>query len=151
MPSSVKAMTSKKFGEKGGNYKIVGKSNIVHTPTASQTPARHPQKQMYIYQMWQTLFHAKHLHPVINAECKKCGKRGYYQSICKTEQTVSQLKTEDNSNYEDFFLLTIDNTSSISSDAWTINLTMNDIQIQFKIDMGADLTAIPTKLTWQKN
>ena len=130
MPSSVKAMTSEKSGGKGGNYKKVGKSNIGHPSTAPQTSPRHSQKQMYT-RCGKTPFHAKHLHPVIKAECKKCGKRGYYQSMCKTVQTVSELKTENKSSSEDSFLLTIDNIFSASGDVWTINLIVNNIPIQF--------------------
>lgn len=34
-PSSIKAVTSKKFGGKGGSYKNVSKSNISHPLTAA--------------------------------------------------------------------------------------------------------------------
>ena len=141
-PSSVEAVTLKRFGRKGGSHKNVSKSNISHSPTTAQTPPRHPQKQVCT-RCGRTPFHVKQLCPAIKAECKKCGKRGHYQSMCKTVQTVSELKMEYNSTSDDSFLLTIDNTST-SSDAWTVNLTVNDIPINFKIDTGADVTAIST-------
>ena len=66
----------------------------------------------------------------------------------KTIPNVSELNTECTSTSDesdDFFLLTVDNMPSKSSDAWTVDLTVNDIPIQFKIDTGADMTAIPPK------
>ena len=39
----------------------------------------------------------------------------------------------------------MDNISSKNSDTWTVDLTVNNIPIKFKIDTGADVTAIPPK------
>ena len=64
--------------------------------------------------------------------------------MCKT-QMVSELNTECTSASDDSFLLTMDNISSKNSDTWTIDLTVNNIPIKFKIDTGADVTAIPPK------
>ena len=68
--------------------------------------------------------------------------------MCKTIPNVSELNTECTSTSDesdDFFLFTVDNMPSKSSDAWTVDLTVNDIPMQFKIDTGADVTAIPPK------
>ena len=59
-------------------------------------------------------------------ECKKCGKLGHYQVMCKTIPNVSELCTNDEPD-DDFYLLTVDKTSLKSSDAWNIDLTVNDI------------------------
>ena len=107
-----------------------------------QTPPRHPQKQCT--RCGKTPSHAKQLCPAIKAECKKCGKRGHYQLMCKT-QMASELNTECASASDDSFLLTVDNLSSKNSDTWTVDLTVNNIPIKFKIDTGADVTAISPK------
>ena len=51
--------------------------------------------------------------------------------MCKTVQTVSELKTEYNSNSEDSFLLTSENASSTCSDTRTVSLIVNDVLIKF--------------------
>ena len=129
--SNVEGMTFKMPGINGVNYKRVTKSHSNQPNTATHTPPRHSQKQMCT-RCGKTPFHAKQLCPAIKAECKKCGKRGHYQSMCRTVQIVSELKTEYIGNSDDSFLLTIDNISLNSSDAWTVDLIVNDIPIQFK-------------------
>ena len=147
-PSSVETVTFQKPGTKGGNYQKYTRPSSSHPTTPTQTPPpRHPQNQMCT-RCGKTPSHAKQLCPAIKAECKKCAKKGHYQIMCKTIPNVSEIKTECTSTSDesdDSFLLTIDNTSSGNSDAWTVDLTVNDIPIQFKIDTGADVTAIPPK------
>ena len=144
-PSNVEAMTSQKH-RVGGTYQRFTKSSSSHPTTATQTPPRHPQMQMCT-RCGKTPYHAKQFCPAMKVECKKCGKRGHYQVMCKTIPNVSELNTDYTNDEpdDDFFLLTVDKISSKGSDAWTIDLTVNDIPFQFKIDTGADVTVIPPK------
>ena len=146
-PSNVEAMTFQK-PRVGGNYQKYTRPSTSHPTTTTQTPPpRHPQNQMCT-RCGKIPYHAKQFCPAIKAECKKCGKRGHYQIMCKTIPNVSELNTgctSTSNESDDFFLLTVNNMLSKSSDAWTVDLTVNDIPIQFKIDTGADVTAIPPK------
>ena len=82
--------------------------------------------------------------PAREATCRKCHKRGLFQSVCRTK-SVKAVSTETPEN--NFFVGVIDDPAplvipTISSDPWTVNISLNDCPITFHIDTGADVSVI---------
>ena len=77
---------------------------------------------------------------------RKCHKRGHFQNACQTK-SVRAVSTEDPE--KDFFVGMIDDpaplvvpTVSSGTDPWTVNVLLNDHQIEFQIDTGANVSVI---------
>jgi len=97
------------------------------------------QQQQLCTRCGKAPFHPKHQCPARDAECHKCGKIGHFQSMCRTVRGLSEIEAS-----HDFFLSTINNVSSVPK-SWTADVKVNGILMRFKIDTGADVTAIPLK------
>ena len=83
--------------------------------------------------------HARTNCPAKDATCHKCSKRGHWGAVCKSSKTVSEVKEED---YE--FLGEIG--TETSGKFWSVDLTLNNSSVRFKIDTGADVTVIPERI-----
>ena len=88
---------------------------------------------------------AKHLRdkcPARKAKCFKCQKLGHFSSLCQSKQVSAmtdlsqQTPLEDD---EDPFLGAV--TSNLSTQ-WNATITVNNKQARFKLDTGAEVTAI---------
>ena len=79
--------------------------------------------------------------PARQARCRKCGKLGLFQAVCRTK-SVSEVRLED-ANDLDAFLGTV---QSGDKHAWKIKLPLDEQKVEWRIDTGADVTAIPEKL-----
>ena len=79
--------------------------------------------------------------PARQARCRKCGKLGHFQAVCRTK-SVSEVRLED-ANDLDAFLGTV---QSGDKHAWRIKLPLDEQEVEWRIDTGADVTAIPEKL-----
>ena len=88
--------------------------------------------------------------PAKEAMCRKCHKRGHFQNVCLTK-SVRAVSSEDPE--KNFFVGMIDDpaplvvplvvpTVSSGTDPWTVNVLLNDHQIEFQIDTGADVSVI---------
>ena len=83
--------------------------------------------------------HSKAQCPAKEATCKKCHKKGPFQAVCRSKvpnSAVAEIEQE-----EDAFLGPI--SAIDSSEPWTVTLTLNKCPLKFKIDTGADVTALP--------
>ena len=112
--------------------------------------------------------HARGSCPAYGQNCRKCNKVNHFANVClsKTVNIIeqptcrlgSQYKTEKNNQQQEdnsFYISTIqaatyhpitDTTiNAISSDSWNINLTVNNTNIIFKIDTGAQVNVISNK------
>ena len=78
--------------------------------------------------------------PAKDVTCHKCGKRGHYQTVCRS-RTVGDVTTGD-----DVFLGTIQEDKS---EPWTVTVLVNNKPITFKLDTGADVTVISKSLSNQ--
>ena len=80
--------------------------------------------------------------PAKEAKCHKCQRKGHYSSQCYSK-TVSTL--EDDRTLDTAFL---DTVSSRQDNAWYTTASINGKEISFKLDTGAEVTAI-SKETWE--
>ncbi|XP_021340612.1 uncharacterized protein K02A2.6-like, partial [Mizuhopecten yessoensis] len=85
--------------------------------------------------------HPREKCPASNVECHKCHKMGHYAKKCKA--TVDEVYQYQPEQGFDFLGVINDN----SSKPWLVSLTVDgaDHKVEFKIDTGADVTAIPEK------
>ena len=77
--------------------------------------------------------HFRKVFPAKDATCRKCKKKGHFSVMCysKSVQNVIESDTMDSS---------IDNLPS--SKCWTMQILVNQVDLRFKLDTGAEVTAI---------
>lgn len=80
--------------------------------------------------------------PAREAECRKCKRKGHYAVVCRTEQRVEAIE-EVYETEENAFLGAIETDKQ---DVWRNDIDMNGKVINFKLDTGAAVTAIPDSL-----
>ena len=81
--------------------------------------------------------HPKDQCPAKDAECHRCHQKGHYSSLCYSK-TVSEVSTSDNFLDSAF----LDTVSRGNSSCWKVTLRMCGIETEFKIDTGAEVTAV---------
>ena len=135
--NSVDALESKRAGEKKAKQPQ-NKFKSKHSFT-SQTPPRQFQTQACT-RCGKTHSHGKQHCPAREAVCNKCSKKGHFQSMCKTSK-LAQVEAQPE---EQEFLVTLEDAqSSVTKNPWEVTITLNEVPVQFKIDTGADVSAIP--------
>ena len=80
--------------------------------------------------------HARQNCPAKAAICHKCKKKGHWAPVCKSSQPVAEIEEEDYA-----FLGAIG--TERNEDIWSVDLTLNNSLVRFKIDTRADVTVIP--------
>ena len=78
--------------------------------------------------------------PAAQVRCEKCHKVGHYTRLCQTK-SLGDLTTED---APAVFLGELGDQSF--TEPWMIEISVNDTPTKFKIDTGADVTALPETL-----
>ena len=86
--------------------------------------------------------HDRQLCPAREAKCRKCKKKGHYQTVCRS---IAQVATVQETRAEAFLGALTDN----SRDRRNVTLLLNSHPVQFCIDTGADVTAIPERV-WEE-
>ena len=87
--------------------------------------------------------------PAKNATCLKCLRTGHYTAYCLSK-TVAELTNSLSTNAEDpNGDLYLDNIETIGGQAWTEEIAINKQKVTFKVDTGAEVTAVPES-TWSK-
>ena len=88
--------------------------------------------------------HPRNQCPAREAKCHKCGKLGHYQSMCRSS-TMATIQT--GTVTEEPFLGTIEEiTAHKHSNQWMVELELNGQPVKFKIDTGADVTAVSEEI-----
>ena len=86
--------------------------------------------------------HPRQQYPAKEATCHNCSIKGHFKSMCRSRNTVDDISDE-----EDFvFLDTVSLDFAVvngGTKPWTIGIQLNGDPLEFKIDTGADVTAIP--------
>ena len=78
--------------------------------------------------------------PARNKICHRCKKCGHFQTCCCTPDYVTDIEQEEDS---ELFLGTIHRKRG---DQWKVTLQLDGQLIEFRIDMGADVTIIPKEM-----
>ena len=83
--------------------------------------------------------HSKQQCPARDSTCKKCGKKGHYTSCCFSKD-VSLIREDSNpESEEDVFLGSLESQGETQ---WHTTVTLNQTHVKFKLDTGAEVTAI---------
>ena len=75
--------------------------------------------------------------PAREAVCHKCKKRGHYEAVCRSAKVIRLVEGEE----DDLFLGEI--STKKKANPWMTDLCVDGVEMQFKIDTGADVTIIP--------
>ena len=102
--------------------------------------------------------------PAVGKTCRNCGNLNHFQSVCKSRANRKQIHNVNvNSDVEDesakvheqdtryvntFFIGSLDDAND-DVPPWRIDLRINDLDVNFKIDTGADVSVI-TESQWKK-
>ncbi|KAM7284258.1 uncharacterized protein ISCGN_001355 [Ixodes scapularis] len=87
--------------------------------------------------------HTKVHCPATKKTCNHCGKKGHYASVCLSRKDKHETLTrvsERSKGVEEVYLGEVE-TRSIS-DPWRVTVKVNGSPLTFKVDTGADITAI---------
>ncbi|UYV63647.1 hypothetical protein LAZ67_2005162 [Cordylochernes scorpioides] len=76
--------------------------------------------------------------PAMNSYCSKCKKEGHYAKVCRSE-AINEI------NSEIAFLGSVEDNSK----KWIVPIKVNNRQINFKIDTGADVNVLPLQNYYQ--
>ncbi|UYV64751.1 K02A2.6-like [Cordylochernes scorpioides] len=74
----------------------------------------------------------------MNSYCNKCMKKGHYAKVCRSE-AINEIKSEI------AFLGSVEDNSK----KWIVPIKVNNRQVNFKIDTGADVNVLPLQYYYQ--
>ena len=92
--------------------------------------------------MWKIPSHPRQNYPAKDSVCHRCKKKGHFQSQCKSKKAIDLITSDIPEESENVFLGTIHSTNSHTT-KWLVELYLNKVPVTFKIDTGAEVTAIP--------
>lgn len=75
--------------------------------------------------------------PDRNVKCHNCGKRGHYGRVCRSNPTVNEVAD----NADGFFLCEVNSGEELR----LADINVRGSKVTFKLDSGADVTAIPVE------
>ena len=87
--------------------------------------------------------------PAREAVCNQCRHKGHYARVCKTKKKLGvhvAAVSEEDSDEDVAFLSSVESTGA---SPWMTEVKVDNHKAVFKIDTGADVTAIPAKLYTQ--
>ena len=113
-------------------FEAVGQKNQKGTKKQTSTP---PQKQCTPCGKDQ---HPRNACPAKEAICRKCQKKSHFAVMCRTK--ILHNVEQDKPTLDSFYLDTIHDTED--STFWMTDVKVNNISVTFKVDIGAEVTAI---------
>ena len=109
-------------------------NNQSQRPTQQSQPVNWGQKCSYCGKGP----HPKQSYPSRKVTCHKCSKKGHYSPVCCSKAVAMVSEVQENSS----FLDTIHETAGTS---WIAPIKIDGQEIVFKLDTGAEATAMSTK------
>jgi hypothetical protein len=88
--------------------------------------------------------------PAKEANCHCCGRKGHYSSYCFSKSRLAEIVDTEEEVIEDkvdLDSLFLDALGSNTRTQWKVPIQMNGETVSFKVDTGAEVTAISTH-TW---
>ena len=85
--------------------------------------------------------HYKHKCPAKDATCHRCNKKGHYSSQCYSK-VMGEVSARIQANQTELDTVFLDTITSDVNEYWKAKVEVNGSQLQFKIDTGAEVTAI---------
>ena len=86
--------------------------------------------------------HSRQQCPAREAIFRKCSKKGHYQSVCRSKE-VNTIELDCSTLDSDNNFLGAVETNTADKPTWSVTVSINSIDVNFKIDTGADVTVIP--------
>jgi transposase InsO family protein len=91
--------------------------------------------------------------PALNAHCNFCKIKGHFASVCNkvtkpgNQKDINEVQTNFTPGeiHNNAYLGTVDD-QNFTSQPWRIDVRVDDVNIQFKVDPGADVTVISEEI-----
>ncbi len=93
-------------------------------------------------------YHDRGQCPTGNATCRKCGKKGHFQAVCRSAK-VGGVQTDLPSDLIDPILGAVGDSIPDSDDPWAVKLTLEGRPVTLSIDTGAEVTVISDEI-WRE-
>lgn len=84
--------------------------------------------------------HGRSQCPAKEAVCHKCHKNDHYKSCCKTRVSIKEVNLD--SDDEVFLGVVLEGTTGTKT-LWSMEIQLNNLSLEYKVDTGADVTVIP--------
>ena len=81
--------------------------------------------------------------PARDSICHKCGKIGHFKSVCRSVAAQSSIRTVETDDTDFLGTIHTSDVSVVEANKWTKTLNLNQRDVVFKIDTGANVTVIP--------
>ena len=89
--------------------------------------------------------HSRQQCPAREAVCQKCSMKGHYQVVCHSKGVNVIESTSPTEDSVDDFLGAVE-TNTANKPTCSVTVSLNNHDVNFKIDMGADVTVIPESI-----
>ena len=87
--------------------------------------------------------------PAAGVTCHKCNKEGHFGAHCFSYREVASISTEGELQSAFLGALSTKSLVTIEKSSWSVDIHIQDRTVPFKIDTGAEVTAI-TQETWHR-
>ena len=88
--------------------------------------------------------HQKHKCPAKEVTCHQCNKKEHYSSCCYSK-VVGEVNTNLSPNGRELDTIFLDTLISDANEYWKARIEINGTKLQFKVDTGAEVTAMSEK------
>ena len=125
--TSVDELQPRRYDRRRPQQRNSGPRRVTFTPqTQSKTCQRCGKGQ-----------HSREECPAKDAECHRCHKKGHFNAMCRTKNVAQIVSTNE---MDEAFLDTVSDGQKAST--WMTHIEVNGTSIPFKMDTGAEVTAI---------
>ena len=108
----------------------------------SQAPARKPRQTQSKCSRCGKGPHTRQQSPARDAECHNCKRKGHYSAQC-FHKAVAEVTIPPESDVTDYYdVAYLNPVSSGQTTMWNCTVQLNDHEVPFKVDTGAEVTVI---------